>query len=170
MKRALLIIDVQNYFVREKYFNLPQKIVWQIKETDYDQVYFVKFRNDPVSNFHKLLQFKDVTGSPETDLHEALVPFATPENTFEKTTYSALKNKELLQRLTDDQITHLDLCGVSLDAGVLATAYEAFDLGLAVNILENLCAVSSVRSELFTAAMEIIRRDLRPSNYRVPLE
>ncbi len=163
MKKALLVIDVQNYFVTEKAVGLPQKIAWYIEaeQDSYDAVLFIKFRNDPASNFHTLLDFKEVTKAPATDIHPDLASFATQENTFEKTTYSAMKSEALMQYLTANDIKALDLCGISLDACVLATAFEAFDLGYYVEVLDNLCSVSTARDGLMESAQMIIQRDLR---------
>jgi len=54
-KKALIIIDVQNYFVNELTKSLPEKIVRYINKTDYDFVVFTKFINKKGSNFFKLL-------------------------------------------------------------------------------------------------------------------
>ena len=168
MKKALLVIDVQNYFVTEKALELPQKIAGYLEESssDYDAVLFMKFRNDSASNFHTLLDFTEAKESPATDLHETLLPFVTSDNVFEKTTYSALKSEALRAYLCDNKIEELDMCGVSLDACVLASAYEAFDLGFKVRVLENLCSVSSARDDLMPAALIVINRNLRKRENR----
>ena len=167
MAKVLVVVDVQNYFVVEKAIGLPEKIAWHIRESNYDQVLFVKFRNDSDSNFHRLLHFDEVTNAPDTDIHSALHEFATKDNTFEKTTYSAFKTDTFAQHLRTHNVTEIDLCGISLDACILATAYEAFDLGYQVEILDNLCSVSSVRHDLEDSALTIINRNLRPREFRV---
>lgn len=166
MSHALLVVDVQNYFVTGKAEGLPERIAWHIKESSYDHILFAKFRNDPASNFHQLLHFTEATTAPATDLHPAIAEFATPENTFEKTTYSALKAPGLLSYLETKDVTRVDLCGISFDACVLATAYELFDLGYQLTILDNLCSVSSVRDDLKEAAQTIVDRDLRRRELR----
>lgn len=166
MSTALLVIDVQNYFVGRRDTNVPEKIAWHIKESDYDHVLFVKFRNLPESNFHTILNFTDVQASPETDIHATLQPFLTDTNVFEKTTYSALKTKACADYLEVNKVTELDLCGFCHDAGVLATAFEAFDLGYNVHIIDNLCGVGSVRDDLEPAAKAIINRSLRRGKTR----
>jgi len=168
MKKALLVIDVQNYFVTEKAVGLPKKIAWYIEHegSQYDDIIFIKFRNDPASNFHMLLNFKEVTNAPQIDIHSDLQKFVTAENTFEKTTYSAMKSESLRAYLTQHDIESLDLCGISLDACVLATAFESFDLGYDVSVLDTLCSVSTAREGLMESALMIIQRDLRKRNNR----
>lgn len=168
MKKALIVVDVQKYFAVEQAKDLPKKIVGYLTDSasEYDVVLFTKFRNDPSSNFHTLLNFTDVTQSPDTDLHDELLPFVTDENTFEKTTYSAMKSQELMEYLSEHNVRELHLCGVSLDACVLATAFDAFDLGYDVSVLDNLCSVSSARDDLVPAARTIINRDLRRKENR----
>jgi len=166
MSKALVVIDVQKYFVVDRAANLPNKIAWHIKENDYDHVLFLKFRNDPQSNFHKLLNFSEVTKAPATDIHETLTEFVTDNNVFEKTTYSAFKAEKFVEYLKEHEVDALDLCGISFDACVLSTAFEAFDLGYEVNILDHLCSVSSISSELEDAAKIIVTRDLRKREFR----
>jgi len=162
MKNALIVIDVQKFFAVEKAKDIPLKVAEHIEQSKYDYVLFTKFRNDPNSNFHKLLNWKLATKSPEIDIHPILVPFVNNENLFEKTTYSAFKSKEFVNFLRTKKIDEIYLCGINLDGCVLATAYEAFDLGFKVEILEELCSVSSSKKEYEDSAKVIIRRNLRP--------
>ncbi|MES2970995.1 MAG: isochorismatase family cysteine hydrolase [Patescibacteria group bacterium] len=158
MKNALVAIDVQKYFAVEKAADLPQKIVKHLESSKYDFVLFTKFRNDPGSNFHKILHWEQCTGPPATDIHPILVSYATPENTFEKTTYSAFKSEAFTSFLKTREIQELDLCGINIDGCVLATAFEAFDLGFNVKILEELSSVASFRDDYEQFAKTIIAR------------
>lgn len=166
--KALIVIDVQNYFAVERAESLPEKIAWHIRESAYDHVIFTRFRNDPDSNFHRLLGFTEATQEPATQLHPALQEFVGEAVIFEKTTYSALKAPGLREYLDTHGVTELDICGVSMDACVLATVYDAFDLGYAVHVLEHLCSVSSDRHDYEDAAKTIITRNLTRRSYRTP--
>lgn len=159
MKNALVVIDVQNHFAVEKAADLPEKIRRHIENTPYDHVIFTKFLNLPGSNFHKILGYKKVTGPPATDLHPTLRPLA--KNIFEKTTYSAFKDPKFVDFLRQNAITEIYLCGINIDGCVLATAYEAFDLGYKVKILEDLSSVASFRDDYETSAKTIIGRNLK---------
>jgi len=156
-----VVIDVQNHFAVEKAAGLPQKIFDHIKNTEYDCVVFTKFRNDPSSNFHKILKYKKVTGPPATDIHPALRSLANENNTFEKVTYSAFKDPKFVNFLNKNKIEELFLCGINIDGCVLATAYEAFDLGYKVKILEDLSSVASFRDDYEQSARTIIARNLK---------
>ena len=161
MKSALVVIDVQNFFAVEKAKDLPIKIAEHIKENKYDYVLFTIMRFDPSSNFEKILHWPGPTKSPEIDIHPALIPFTKPETTFEKTTYSAFKSVPFTDFLRKHQITRLFICGINIDACVLSSAFEAFDFGLDVQILEELSSVSSSKQEYEDAGRTIIRRSLK---------
>lgn len=161
MKSALVVIDVQNHFATEKAHDLPEKIAAHMKQSDYDYVLFTLFRNDPRSNFHKILHWYKAMDSPAIDLHPALQEFSHPQNTFEKLTYSAFKAPGFVKFLEDHNIEQLDICGINIDGCVLATAYEAFDLGYKMRILENLSSVASERQDYEDSAKTIITRNLK---------
>jgi nicotinamidase-related amidase len=161
MKNALVVIDVQNHFAVEKAANLPEKIHQHIKSNKYDFVIFTKFLNLPSSNFHKILGYKKVTGPPATDIHPALIGLTNKNNTFEKVTYSAFKDSAFVNFLNKHKIKELFLCGINIDGCVLATAYEAFDLGYKVKIIEELSSVASFRDDYEDSAKVIIARNLK---------
>jgi nicotinamidase-related amidase len=161
MKNALVVVDVQNHYAVEKAADLPEKILKHIKNTKYDYVVFTKFRNDPSSNFHKILEYTKSIGPPSTDIHPVLRPLSNKGNTFEKLTYSAFKAQEFVDFLKQHKIEELFICGINIDGCVLATAYEAFDLGYKVKILEELSSVASFRDDYEEAAKTIIARNLK---------
>ncbi len=161
MSKVLIVIDVQNHFAVEKAADLPQKIAEYVKKSNYEQVVFTKFRNVPDSNFHKILHYTRVMSPPETDIHPALSKLADQHTTFEKITYSAFKGPGFKEFLDKAQATELDICGINIDGCVLATAYEAFDLGYKVKILEDLSSVASFRDDYEVSAKIIITRNLK---------
>lgn len=161
MKSALVVIDVQKHFAVEKAAHLPEKIVDYIKRSHYDYLLFTLFRNDPGSNYHKILHWHKAMESPGIDIHPALEPYAKKDNTFEKLTYSAFKVPAFVKFLKDHDVNELDICGINIDGCVLATAYEAFDLGYKMRILENLSSVASDRQDYEDSAKTIIARNLK---------
>lgn len=161
MKTALIVIDVQNAFAVENAANLPEKIAQHIQDTSYDHVLFTLYYYDNQSNFGSILRWQGPHESPNVDLHPLVAPLATPETTFSKTTYSAFKSKELLNFLNKNNISTIKLCGINIDACVLATAFEGFDLGFDIEILEDLSSISSTKKEYDDAAKVIIRRNLK---------
>lgn len=104
MKTALVVIDVQNFFVNEKTKDLPSKIASFIEKNKFDFVLFTQFVNKEDSNFFKLLNFKKSTGSPDTDIHPDLLEFVNKNNLFEKSTYSIFKSPKLFEFLKKNNI------------------------------------------------------------------
>jgi nicotinamidase-related amidase len=161
MAKVLVVIDVQNHFAVEKAAELPQKIVEYIKNSKYDYLVLTLFHNDPKSNFHKILHWHKAMESPAIDIHPLLAPYSTKSNTFDKITYSAFKAPGFVNFLNKHKINELDICGIDIDGCVLATAYEAFDLGYKVKILEDLSSVASNRQDYEDSAKVIIARNLK---------
>ena len=161
MSNALVVIDVQNHFAVEKAADLPEKIADHIRKSNYDHVLFTLFRNDQSSNFHKILHWHKAMKRPGIDLHPALESFSSTDNTFEKLTYSAFKVPAFTNYLKQHKIVSLDICGINIDGCVLATAYEAFDLGYDMKIIEELSSVASFRQDYEDSAKVIIARNLK---------
>lgn len=138
MKKALLVIDVQKYYLKQAPEDLPKKIANYISSSQYDLIIFTIFRNFPESNWGKSFGWKDSKTDKDVILPIEFNSLASPDNTYEKHTYSALKVLKLAQKLKSNKIAQVDLCGIDLDACVLATAYDAFDLGYKINVLFDL--------------------------------
>ncbi len=160
-KLALLIIDVQNYFINEHTRSLPAKIASHVGQCDYDSVLFTKFVNQKHSNFVKMLGWDKCTASPDTDICEELRGLANGENVFEKHTLSAFKNPGVKHFLDKNKINKLFICGTDSEACVLSSAFEAFDLGYDVRIIKELCA-STNGADFHEYARTIIERNLEP--------
>lgn len=159
MKKALLVIDVQRYFLQKSPAQLPGKIIQYINRSNYDYVAFTAFRNVPGSNWEKSLGWKKCQSDKDLELPKEFKSLVTPNNTFEKHTYSALKSPlGLLERLRQLEIEEIDLCGIDTEACVLATAYDAFDQGFKVNVLFDL---SYSRAGYETTAKAIINRTIQ---------
>ncbi|AIT09336.1 Isochorismatase [Candidatus Francisella endociliophora] len=156
-KNALIIIDVQNFFITEDMHQLPRQIKELIISKNFDHVIFCKFVNDPQSNFYKILDWKYCEESPDIDIHPEMLEFVNENNVFEKSTFSAFKS-ELPVFLNKENINKLYLCGVDTDACILASAFDAFDLGYDVEILIDYCQ-SSNGDKANLEAFKIIRRN-----------
>ena len=78
---------------------------------------------------------------------------------FEKNTYSIFKSKEFVDFLSQNKISKLFFCGLDLDACILASAFEAFDLELDFEILYDLSS-SSTKIDIDNSAKQIINRNL----------
>lgn len=157
MSNALLVVDVQSYFMKEAPADLPQRIVNHHKALNYDHIIFTNFKNEPGSNFIKSLKWDKCNTEEDAKLPEEFSPLATEHNTFTRASYSAFKTTDLHTYLQQKYVERLIICGVDSDACVLATAFEAFDLGYHVKIDFNLTYSSN---DLHKAAQLIAERNI----------
>ena len=158
-KNALIVIDVQNYFVNEHTKNIPSRIASFIQKNKFDFIVFTKFVNHKNSNFFKLLNWKKCLRSPDTDIHPILEKFVNKSNVFEKAYYSVFKSNKLVKFLKKNNINNIFLCGIDIDACVLASAFDGFDSGYKIHILKDL-SLSHSGKKLDTAALKIIKKNL----------
>ncbi len=139
MSNAFVIIDAQKYFINDFTKGVPEKIA-RFAERKFDSVIFLKFVNAESSNFSKDLEWKKMFSSPEIDIVPELENLAKKSVVFSKTSFSAFRSKEFVDFLRENKVDRLYICGFDTDGCVLSTALEAFDLGYAVRVLEDLCA------------------------------
>ncbi len=156
---ALVVIDVQNCFVNKHTKEIPDKIARYIKQQKFDYVLFTTFVLDKRSNFYKLLNWKAFYSSPDTSVHEKISRFTNRQNTFPRSTYSVFKLKRFLSFLKRSKIKDIALCGMDSDGCVLASAFDAFDLGYNVRVLRTLVA-SSGGKKFDQAAKAVVKRNL----------
>lgn len=158
-RTALIILDLQNCFITDKTKFLPQKIKKHIETQKYDFIVFSKFINSESSNFVKKLNWNKYKKSPDIDFVNELYKIALKNHIFEKSTYSIFKAKKFANFLNQNKISKLFFCGLDLDACVLASAFEAFDLGFDFEILYDLSG-SSAKININNSAKQIINRNL----------
>jgi nicotinamidase-related amidase len=153
---ALIIVDVQNCFVNEFTDHLPEKIKEKISE--YEEVIFTRFVNHDGSNFaaHGYHKCKE---EHENAIHPILAEIAKEKMVFSKHTFSAFKANGIVEYLKEKEIKELHICGTDTEACIMASAYEAFDLGFRVTVLSDLCA-SCNGKEFHEAGTMILKRNL----------
>jgi len=160
MKNALLIVDVQKFFINKFTRDVPKKIASFIESGKFDFILFSRFINSENSNFVKFLNWQKMLSSPDIDIVPELEKFVTKENVFEKSSFSVFKSKNFLEFLKENKIKKLYICGFDTDGCVFSTVIEAFDLGFDVKILEDLCASHHGR-EYHQNAIKILERNAR---------
>lgn len=138
MKRALVVVDVQAYFIKKSPSELPAKIAEHIKNSTYDLVLFFIFKNYDGSNWERSLDWSKCKTEEDAELAPELIPFAKSSNVFIKASYSAFKIDEFKDLLKEKGIERVEICGIDTDACVLATAFDAFDFGYDVKVLFDL--------------------------------
>lgn len=156
MTKALVVIDVQKYFMDKNTIKIPDKITSYIKKNrdKFDQIVFFKFINNENTPFYRFYDWKDMMDPPGTDLCPEIEDIK--HKPFTKSTRSCLRNKDFHEFLRKNKIEELYLCGFNTEECVLATAHDAFDCGFKVFIIKDLCS-SHYGKEAHENAMRIIK-------------
>ncbi len=158
MKKLLIIIDVQNFFINNYTKEIPKKIsdYLQEKRTFYDFIVFTKYVNDKNSPSYKKLNFKDCLGGEQIKIVKELENFISKNNVFIKKTYSAFQNKQIVSLIKKYKINKIDLCGLTSDGCVLATAFDGFDRGFDITVLKDLVGTCWGPEKFNQACLELI--------------
>jgi len=165
MNKALIVIDIQKYFLNKRTESIIKPIINRIQKyleqnlQKYSVVYFTIFRNDKNSSLWKFSEWKDCAKSPDTDLCDELSKFTNKKNLVYKNVLSAAKKTQIIESIKTNNIQEIDLCGFDTDCCVLATAYDLFDLGIKPVVLENL-TWSTSKEKLHNAAIKIVNRNI----------
>jgi len=144
MPKALLIIDVQEYFINKFTKNIPGKIAKYLEsnKTKFDYVLFFKFVNSRKSNWVRLSNWQKMFKSPETDIVPELNQQINKNNLFTKTAFSCFKANGFKNFIKNKKINDLYLCGLDTHACIYCTAMEAYELGFNIHVIADLCAAS----------------------------
>ena len=94
MKQALLVVDVQNYFINKNTQHIPNNIKRLIQANDFSVIAFSQFINQPDSSFIKYLNFTGCTKSPYSDIVNELRPWLKKDNIFTKCAFSVFVNPD----------------------------------------------------------------------------
>jgi nicotinamidase-related amidase len=81
MNIALIVVDVQKFFLTDKTRGIVKQIQEYLKKSasDYEVVYFTIFKNDPSASVWRLSEWKDCATSPDTDICDEIKRFTTPK-------------------------------------------------------------------------------------------
>lgn len=157
---ALIVMDVQNCFITRNNSTLPKKIKQHIDTHPYTHIIFSQFLNDEQTNFARKLDWHKCTDPLETAIVEELAEIASQNYIFIKNTYSLFKCSHFVDFLKKQHITKLFFCGLDSDACILASLFEAFDLGYDFEIIQELTGTSG-KDYIFDASLMIINRNLQ---------
>ncbi len=161
MSKALIVIDVQKYFLNDKTKIVVGNIQKYLKKNSgkYSKIYFTIFKNNSESPLWKISEWDGCIKSPDTDVCEEISEFTNKDNLFYKNILSAFKVPQIKDGLKHNQVSEVDLCGFDTDCCVLATAYDLFDAGIKPVVLENL-TWSTSKENLHKAAIQMIERNV----------
>ena len=159
-KNALLVIDVQTYYINEHTKDMPGKIEDFIKQNNFDFVLFTIFVNHKNSNMYKVFKWNKMMSSSDTDICENLIQFVHKDNVLQKDRYSVFKSEQFKDFLKINNVGELTLCGLDADACILASAYEGFDLGYKIHVLNELTGCH-VGEDFRKYGLEIINKNIQ---------
>jgi nicotinamidase-related amidase len=157
-KKALIMVDVQPGFLNERNKYIVKNIKFLIQNIPYDFFVEAVFHSEKDSlwdkqtnwflpkdnNFHTLKEISDLFINKDR-LH------------IEKETKSVFKgDTNLLEELKKKNIEEVHIVGVDVNDCVLATAYEAFDLGFFTYVIEE-CSESSDSEKIRDTGFEVLR-------------
>lgn len=161
MKQALIVVDVQKYFLKDAPSDLPHKIADHADKTPYAAIAFTVFKNSQDSNFVRSLNWSKCDTVEDARLPDVLKQHAHDDNVFTRDTYSGFSRTQIHSFLQSQGIEKIAICGVDTDACVLATAFSAFDLGYLIDVKYDLTFSSN---ELKNEALNIIKNNLVVQN------
>ncbi len=156
----LVVVDVQNGFVTSDTAHAVPTIASLTHRWLHlgGQLAFTRYHNYPGSEVERLMDWRKLYGSPDTDLVEELASYTGTAQVIDKGTYSAL-TRELLQTIHRSRVTDLIVCGIDSDLCVLATIFEAFDYGLTPWVVTDASA-STGGSQAHDAGLSVIARGI----------
>lgn len=128
---VLLVIDVQNGFVREKSKHVVPEIVdvvdrWQNAGLP---VVFTRYINYPDSPYERMIHWTRMRTLPDIDLAPEIAPYAEQAIVMDKPIYSFF-TKEGLALVKEYGWTDFYMCGIATESCVLKTAVDAFEMDL----------------------------------------
>ena len=139
-------------------------------QTDYDLYIEATWSADKGSTFQRQsgnILTKEAAGPTSTDLLSALANKSGPIHRVHKTTRSAFKaptSPSLEGVLKENEIEEVHLFGVDINDCVLATAYDATDLGFFTCVIEELSHHSQGIEEMKDAAIAVLARQNMTNN------
>ena len=162
MKKALIIIDLQNSAINRFTKKIPSKIVLFLRKhrRKFKLILFCKFENTRNSNFVKYLNFKGYMSLKEKDFVSEIKDYLQFGRISKRNTFSIfgdVANQKLFKKLG---IRELYFCGLDTDACVLTSAMDAFDRGYKVFIFSDLCG-SSGDERLHRDAPRLLKRNIK---------
>ncbi|MDP2586215.1 MAG: cysteine hydrolase [Candidatus Komeilibacteria bacterium] len=167
MKTALLIIDVQNFFINKWTQQVPKNIVRLIEGGEFAKIIFTKFVNTADSNFVKQFNYTGCAKPPYSDIVKDLEPWVKKDNVFTKNTYSAFLQPAdsagkpgLAEFLKKNRLEEITVVGIDTENCVLTNARELFDRGYKVKVISEGCASSTGGPAQHEAALKIIKNNI----------
>lgn len=152
--KIILLMDIQEGYMREEFKSLPKSIEKHLETTPYDLKIATRHvnKNDSLHKtdiyISKMTMFSNK--SKVVDPIDKLADFVLI-----KSTYTGI-TPDVLKLLEKNEVKEVYLAGMNTETSILATAFDLFDRGIKPIVLSNLCN-SVYGSIMHQAALEIIR-------------
>jgi len=171
LPKALFIVDVQPRTFEERLpFDITERIAVFLQQQTYDAYVVAEYFAPPESMMWKQSEFQyseAETGPTSEKILTALVDFDKDVLRIQKTNRSCFKSfqqDELRKFLQARQIGEIHFVGFDINDCVLASAYEAIDLGYYSFVLEELCHRYDGDQSTKEAALTILRQQCMTNN------
>lgn len=155
---VLFIVDVQNGFITDASAHVVPRVADLGEKWGQLGGHIVcsRYHNYTGSNLERLMNWRYLYDSPDTDLVPQLDSIVTKAATIDKQTYSGL-TRDMLQLIRRNRWTDIIICGIDTDLCVLATVMNTFDQGLTPWVITDASA-STGGSEVHEAALLVMAR------------
>ena len=163
-KRALIVVDVQESFLDERNRYVVRNILDLLRTEQYDTYVVATFHAEAGSLWEKQQGWTCPRGpSTETVPEIAEVLQTHDPIVVEKETRSVFKGNVDLARLLHERNTkEVHVVGTQTNDCVLATVFDAFDLGFLAYAIEECCEAESL--ELHETALALLRAQNMTNN------
>lgn len=158
MKKCLVIIDMQNGFIKQNTEHLPNKISDFIeRHNSFDCIAATRYCNTPETACYRLGGWKEcMSGTSDAEIIPQIRPYV--HRIFDKTTYSGFTS-EFKEFIENEDFDRLYFCGVNTDCCVLATVFSCYDNIKNCIVLADLCA-STLGEAKHNHALDLLRDNI----------
>jgi len=162
-KTALIVVDVQNGFVRSRSQHVVPAIVSLVCEWQKagGATVFTRYLNYENSPYERIIGWKRMRDTPETELIPELEPYVKGSTVLDKTIYSLFTDAgvDLVAR---NGWSDLVICGIATESCVCKTAVDAFERNLTPWVVTDACA-SHAGEEAHAAGLLVTGRFIGPN-------
>ncbi len=157
----LIVVDMQNGFVNHKSGHIVQAVSEFVRSWNGagGRVLATRFLNQEGSQWERLIHWRRLRESPETDLEPRILDAvaASERNVvIDKTSYTSLtpEARSLMQLAPAEEVL---ICGIATDGCVLKTAVDLFESGYTPVVVSDLVS-SHAGQEIHEAGLKLIAR------------
>ena len=138
---ALIVVDVQNGFVRTRSRHVVPAIVSLLAQWSSagGPIAFARYLNYDNSPYERLIGWRRMREAPETDVIPELTPYLADHPVLDKTIYSFF-TEEGTRLIAERGWTDLVIRGIATESCVCKTAVDAFERGLTPWVITDACA------------------------------